>query len=151
MTSPEGGVEWGRLISHLSSWDNPPLPTAGPFIDLCVPWPAHLCPSQSFVDWSSPAKLFSDSHLFSALMPAGVGSCFPLSSPVQEGIGDWLSSVGAVGSWSSSQVWPWRQEKCPWPRVSEGWLLERAAGLEVDLWPLPRDCLSLIKLLLECN
>lgn len=125
MTSPERGVEWGRLISHLSSWD---------FANSwAIYWPlcAMACPPLPIpelcgVELSS--QLFSDSRLFFALLPAGVGSCFPLSCPVKEGIGDWLSSVGAVGRWRSSQVWPWRQEKCPWPPVSEGWLLERAAA-----------------------
>lgn len=101
----------GRLIAsclpHLNSTcagDNRPLPTAGPFIDLCVPCSAPPLPTPKLCGVEVSSQVFSDSELFSRLMSTAVGSCFPLSSLVKEGIGDWLSSVGSSGKLDKGSV-----------------------------------------------
>lgn len=145
MTSPEGRCEVRQahylMFATLEFMRQSPFANSWAFIDPCVP---GLCPSQLFVE------VFSDPELFSAWCL----NCFPLGCPVREGIRGWLSSVGAVGSWTLLRGGHGGRRGVHGPcerGLAPGTCACSALGLRWILWPLPRDCISLIKLLLECN
>lgn len=137
-----GGVKWGRVITsclpHLNSRDNHPLPTTGHLLTpVCHGLPVCAHPNSAL--WSGALQLgVLWPRIIFCIDICWCLNCFPLSSPVKEGIRDWLSSVGAVGSWTGAQCWPWRQKKCPRRQEKCPWPCERGLApgtCSAQPWP----------------
>lgn len=149
MTSPERGcgvrqthctLEFMRKSPFANSWAKVNLLTS---VWHGLPICAHLRSLWSFVEISS--QLCSDSQLFSAVIHAGVGSSFRLSSPRRElGIGWALWEQWGAGEVLCVVHGGRRSAQGPlWARAGSRNMLLLSLGVEVHLWPLPRDCFLL--------